>query len=287
MSSANNVGKCAPPCLELAHISPALHSRSGENDYIPNNSAKSSASVSPANNVSVQGSYGRIAALMGYSPELGIFRKFKEINIRNLLNSQSELVYLEREYNAICEEDAASECAITRSYQYDWAALQESKGLGGTLQKDAQLKLQTKLVAYSKMSSAEGLCHDCYDIDIHGLDNALLQLIELCKQAGPSQFDLQSLRHWLISSKGNNSDLEGPGWDVWEAQDNHHHESKMQADLVVLSAKHNGQDYLLKLMGERVFRLLYRLPSHQMKVLIRTHTCVLSIAVRNMTNACS
>ena len=106
-----------------------------------------------ANEVGVQGSYRRLAALMGNLPELAIFRKFHEINIQNLLTLQSELVHLEEEYKAICDEDASSECAITRSYQKDWVALQESKGMGGTLQKDMQSLLQTKLAAYSKTSS--------------------------------------------------------------------------------------------------------------------------------------
>ncbi|SLM40034.1 hypothetical protein LPUS_10725 [Lasallia pustulata] len=197
-----------------------------------------------ANEIGVQGSYGRLAALMGNLPELAIFRKFHEINIQNLLTMQSELVHLEEEYKDICEEDANSECEITRSYQKDWKALQKSKGMGGTLQKDAQSRLQVKLAAYN---------------------GALLQQIELCRQSGPSQYDLRLLRLWLISSKGNNCGLAGPGWDVWEEDKNHDVESKKRADLVVLSAKHKGQDYLLRWMGEKAFGLLYRLLGKRMK----------------------
>ena len=117
--------------------------------------------MASANEIGVQGSYGRLAALMGILPELAIFRKFHEINIQNLLSLQSELVWLEGEYKAICEEDARSECAITRSYQKDWAALKESKGKGGTLQKDMQSQLQTKLAAYSKIPTPRNFSYSC------------------------------------------------------------------------------------------------------------------------------
>ena len=108
-------------------------------------------------------------------------------------------------------------------------------------------------------------------------------MIEICKQAGPSQYDLQLLRHWLVSSKGNNSDLEGPGWDIWEEQDNCDAESKKRADLVVLLAKHNGQDHLLKWMGERAFKLFYRLGGRRTKVL-HSHSFQ-SIEVRKNGNS--
>lgn len=104
-------------------------------------------------------------------------------------------------------------------------------------------------------------------VNTHGSDVALSHQIELCKQTGPSEYDLRQLRHWLISSKGNNSDLEGSGWNVWEKQVNRDEESKMRADLVVLSAKHDGQDHLLKGMGERAFRLLDRLLGKRVKVM--------------------
>lgn len=130
---------------------------SRRNDHILNTradarGAEQSVDMPSANEIGVQGSYGRLAALMGNLPELAIFRKFHEINIQNLLTMQSELVHLEEEYKDICEEDANSECEITRSYQKDWKALQKSKGMGGTLQKDAQSRLQVKLAAYSKIS---------------------------------------------------------------------------------------------------------------------------------------
>lgn len=98
---------------------------------------------------------------MGNLPELAIFRKFHRISIQNLLSLQSELVLLEKEYDEICEEDAASECPITRSYQKDWDALKASKGKGGTLQKEMQSQLQIKLAAYSENPSPRDIGHSC------------------------------------------------------------------------------------------------------------------------------
>jgi len=72
------------------------------------------------------------------------------------------------------------------------------------------------------------------------IDTALLQQIELNKQAGPSRHDLQLLREWLISSKGNNGDLRGPGFDIWKEGDEKE-EGRKKEDFIVLNARHEGR----------------------------------------------
>ncbi len=90
------------------------------------------------------------------------------------------------------------------------------------------------------------------------VDTALLQQIELNKQAGPSRHDLQLLREWLISSKGNNGDLRGPGFDIWKEEGDEKEEGRKKEDFMVLNARHEGRDGLLRWVGERGFGVLYR-----------------------------
>ena len=91
------------------------------------------------------------------------------------------------------------------------------------------------------------------------VDTALLQRVELGKQAGPSQHDLELLRRWLISSKGNNGDLQGPGFDIWKEEEDVGEECAKVMDFVVLSAKHTGRDSFLSWMEDKGFHILHRL----------------------------
>ena len=100
-----------------------------------------------------QGSWLKVAGLMGCNPELAILRKFKRVNILRLLEMQSELVQQEREYDMLCSLDAKVDCPTTQSYPRNWTALNESQGLGGSLQRDAWRKLRDGLESYSMCAS--------------------------------------------------------------------------------------------------------------------------------------
>lgn len=86
----------------------------------------------------------------------------------------------------------------------------------------------------------------------------MLQRIELGKQAGPSRHDLELLRQWLISSKGNNGDLQGPGFDIWHEEDGEE-DCRKRMDFAVLSAKHDGRDSFLSWVGDKGFGMFHRL----------------------------
>lgn len=62
---------------------------------------------------------------------------------------QSAIAQQEKDFEFICSLDAADDCQITRSYQTDWSCLNDSKGKGGSLQRDAWRKLRDKLDTYS------------------------------------------------------------------------------------------------------------------------------------------
>ncbi len=96
-----------------------------------------------------QGSWLRVASLMGCKPEMAILRKFQKLNVLRLLEMQSNLAQQEREYDILCSLDAKVDCPTTRSYQKNWTALDESEGLGGSDQRDAWRKLRDGLESYS------------------------------------------------------------------------------------------------------------------------------------------
>ncbi len=100
-----------------------------------------------------QGSWLRVADLMGCKPELAALRKFQKLNVLRLLEMQSDLAQQEWEYELLCSLDAKADCPTTRSYQKNWNTLNGSQGLGGSLQRDAWKKLKEGLESYSKYQS--------------------------------------------------------------------------------------------------------------------------------------
>ena len=102
-----------------------------------------------------QGSWLRVANLMGCKPEMAVLRKFQKLNVLRLLEMQSDLAQQEWEYELLCSLDAEVDCPATRSYQTNWETLNESQGLGGSLQRDAWRKLRDGLEPYSKYTSPQ------------------------------------------------------------------------------------------------------------------------------------
>ena len=103
----------------------------------------------PAVDPPVRGSWLKVAALMGRKPEMAVFKKFRTLNVLRLLEMQSDLTQQQEQYEYICSLDARLDCPITRSYTTNWEILHESKGEGGTRQRDAWMKLKQGLESYS------------------------------------------------------------------------------------------------------------------------------------------
>lgn len=97
--------------------------------------------------------YMQMAQEMDKNPEIGVFRRFGELNNLNLLYMQAELLILERKLLQQQNDDLKSSCERTRLYCYSMEALILSEGDGGTKQRDLLLEIQVKLKAYSKLPS--------------------------------------------------------------------------------------------------------------------------------------
>jgi hypothetical protein len=92
--------------------------------------------------------YEKVARLMALHPEFAIFRRFQELNIRNLLYLQAEITHLEDELKGIAIED--STCAHRQYYSRDWWSLSQGDEGENREQWDKFLELREKLDKYSK-----------------------------------------------------------------------------------------------------------------------------------------
>ena len=216
----------------------------------------------PSAEIPNQGSWLRVASLMGYKPELAALRKFQKLNVLRLLEMQSDLAQQEWDYELLCSLDAKVDCSMTQSYQKDWTALNESQGLGGSLQRDAWRKLRDGLERYSMCTSPRFISQrkppTCFK------NNALLQQIEICKQEGPSEHDLSFLRSWLSRTKGNSCSLRGPGSDVWNVSEGRLRDT--ENDFLVLSSRHSKRDRFERWTGDTFLRVYHRFIGQRFKV---------------------
>jgi hypothetical protein len=71
-----------------------------------------------------QSNYTGLADLMAENPEKAIFRRFTQLNIKNLLYLQAELACLEEDLNEAVEHDKNFQ--DTKNYALSWALLEES-----------------------------------------------------------------------------------------------------------------------------------------------------------------
>ena len=93
--------------------------------------------------------YPKLARLMMQSPETAIFRRFKDLNMMNLLRLQAELHDMERQLQEIREEDAQSRDPFRSSYATDFRLMRDCKETGDSLQYELLLTIGEKIQEYS------------------------------------------------------------------------------------------------------------------------------------------
>jgi hypothetical protein len=93
--------------------------------------------------------YHKIARLMGQHSDLAIVRRFSELNIKDLLYAQAELVHLESELHSIAEEDQKHHDRAW--YARDWWSLAQPQDEDESQaeQWEKVLEIREKLKAYS------------------------------------------------------------------------------------------------------------------------------------------
>ena len=93
--------------------------------------------------------YPKLARLMGHSPETAIFRRFKELNLINLLRLQAELQDMEHQLQGIRDDDAQSSDQVRASYATDFRLMRDWKETGDSLQYDLLVSIGDKVQEYS------------------------------------------------------------------------------------------------------------------------------------------
>ena len=91
--------------------------------------------------------YWKIADLMGSHTEFAIFRRFRSLNMQNLLYLQAEIIHLEEELVELALRDARH--PGRGSYSKDWWSLARGTDHGDQDQWGMILELRGKLDAYS------------------------------------------------------------------------------------------------------------------------------------------
>lgn len=93
--------------------------------------------------------YSRLACLMASHQELGLFKQFGALNVKNLLLMQSELIYLEQELLGISVENLASQEPAERAFEFSFFDLKESAGSLSDGQWQKTLEVRERLKEYS------------------------------------------------------------------------------------------------------------------------------------------
>jgi hypothetical protein len=105
--------------------------------------------MSTENVVPASEGYPRLASVMGPC-NLGIFKKFAELNALNILHLQAELVYLEQELRILMEMDNTSGDSARKLYIKSAYALRKSADGRNDHQWRKLLAIREKLKEYSK-----------------------------------------------------------------------------------------------------------------------------------------
>jgi hypothetical protein len=92
--------------------------------------------------------YAKVANFMGTNNEFAIFRRFRVLNMQNLLYLQAEIVHLEGELRKVVDEDVKH--GGRRYHPHDWWSLSQGEFEGDTDQWETFLEIREKLDRYSK-----------------------------------------------------------------------------------------------------------------------------------------
>ncbi|XDG05282.1 hypothetical protein ABKA04_004897 [Annulohypoxylon sp. FPYF3050] len=157
--------------------------------------------------------YSALASLMGKYSDVAIFRRFRNMNLHNLLRMQAELVHIEQELREIAMEDDESSDPVRQSYGSNWIAMEEGARSGSdSLQRTKLLEAREKLEKYNA---------------------SLLTQARLNALPSPEEQSLGVLQGWLERPAYGNGFLQGVEKQPWNAE---------RADMVTLQKEREDTD---------------------------------------------
>ncbi|KAF2689276.1 hypothetical protein K458DRAFT_400068 [Lentithecium fluviatile CBS 122367] len=173
----------------------------------------------------IQDGYPGLSRFMGpnFDQGLGIFKRFGDLNCRNLLYMQAELLCLDEELRVLTLVDHNGPDSTRATYARNvWNMRKDAK----SLQWAKILELRWKLNAYN---------------------NALLQQAQIAKLDTANQYDLNSLLHWLEDKNGGNGFLYGVEAGAWNEND--------LADLITIASRASNDGFMRWLEEKIIPRL--------------------------------
>lgn len=93
--------------------------------------------------------YDKLAAMMGLDQGLAIFRRFANLNAKNLLYLQAEIANLEAELNSMISDDKDPSDPNKAEFPFYLMALKHFDGGGSVTQWDKILEIRGLLKEYS------------------------------------------------------------------------------------------------------------------------------------------
>jgi hypothetical protein len=206
--------------------------------------------------------YARLAALLGRDPKLAMFLRFSELNIKNLLYMQAELVNDEAELKIIEDEDKESRFPVATpeeaTYHASWTALKESFETGTPKTQSRLhkvLEIREKLRNYSKFAHHQG--KDAYGAWSQS-DSTLLQVAQIQKFSKPVRANIAFMSKWLEREDGGNGFLYAREQYPWD--------SLRTNDLVLPSLQHTRKDRLAQWISNHTVPWFHRYVGYRMKV---------------------
>ena len=92
--------------------------------------------------------YAKVARFMGRHTEFALFRRFRALNMQNLLYLQAEIIHLEADLYKLASEDIRH--GKRQNHAHDWWSLSQGESDGDTEQWELMLELREKLEKYSR-----------------------------------------------------------------------------------------------------------------------------------------
>lgn len=140
--------------------------------------------------------YGKVAELMSAHDEFAVLRRFRHLNIKNLLYIQAEIAHLEEELRELAGRDSAD--PELRFHGRDWWSLANGGDKGSSQEHWRKvLQLRERLGLYN---------------------DAVLQQARLARLDGPSRHELRFLRMWMERPRMGNFPLVGLDRRTWDEE---------------------------------------------------------------------
>jgi hypothetical protein len=139
--------------------------------------------------------YGKVAELMSTHDEFAVLRRFRNLNMRNLLYLQAEIAHLEEELDELAERGSVD--PALRYHGRDWWSLANDDNESSQEHWQKVLHLREKLDLYN---------------------DAVLKQARLAQLDGPSRHELRFLRAWMERPRMGNFPLLGLDRRTWDEE---------------------------------------------------------------------